>query len=63
MQRHAKSVGFHACSCFEFCGTDAKQVDALSELFVAWDDAVTSAEDALLQFEREKRERERLGLA
>jgi hypothetical protein len=38
------------------------QVDTLSELFVAWDDAITGAEDAIVQLEREKGERRRLGL-
>ncbi|KAF5328892.1 hypothetical protein D9611_014262 [Ephemerocybe angulata] len=40
----------------------ANSVDALSELFVAWDDAITGAEDSITQMEREKQERSRLGL-
>ncbi|KAG6879247.1 hypothetical protein C0992_004241 [Termitomyces sp. T32_za158] len=40
----------------------ATQVDTLSELFVAWDDAVTDVEDRLVRFEKEKSERRRLGL-
>ncbi|KAF5316752.1 hypothetical protein D9619_006485 [Psilocybe cf. subviscida] len=40
----------------------AAQVDLLSELFVAWDDALASAEDKLTRLEREKAERLRLGL-
>ncbi|KAJ2918616.1 hypothetical protein MD484_g1800, partial [Candolleomyces efflorescens] len=40
----------------------ATSVDTLSELFVAWDDAITGAEDAIVQLEREKGERRRLGL-
>ena len=40
----------------------ATSVDTLSELFVAWDDAVTGAEDAITQMEKEKKERSRLGL-
>jgi len=38
-------------------------VDTLSELFVAWDDTITEAEDKLARFERERAERHRLGLA
>ncbi|KAF8347903.1 hypothetical protein F5887DRAFT_1130843 [Amanita rubescens] len=38
------------------------QVDALSELFVAWDDTLTEAEDKISRLEREKAERLRLGL-
>ncbi|KAH6916016.1 hypothetical protein BKA70DRAFT_476541 [Coprinopsis sp. MPI-PUGE-AT-0042] len=40
----------------------AKSVDALSELFVAWDDALTVTEDSIAKMEKEKRERRRLGL-
>lgn len=40
----------------------AVYVDALSELFVAWDEAITGAESELLRNERERKERERLGL-
>jgi len=40
----------------------ATQVDALSELFVAWDDTVMDAEDKILRLERERLERQRLGL-
>ncbi|PPQ91890.1 hypothetical protein CVT25_000765 [Psilocybe cyanescens] len=36
-------------------------VDTLSELFVAWDDTLTEAEDKLTLMEREKAERLRLG--
>lgn len=38
------------------------QVDALSELFVAWDDTLTLAEDNVTKLERERDERRRLGL-
>ncbi|KAK2462708.1 hypothetical protein APHAL10511_005226 [Amanita phalloides] len=41
---------------------NATQVDALSELFVAWDDTLTEAEDKITRLEREKAERLRLGL-
>jgi hypothetical protein len=37
-------------------------VDALSELFVDWDETVTSAESAIKRLERQKEERQRLGL-
>ncbi|KAJ7446677.1 hypothetical protein FB451DRAFT_1412098 [Mycena latifolia] len=37
------------------------QVDALSELFVAWDDTVMDAEDKILRLERDRLERQRLG--
>ncbi|KAG6869238.1 hypothetical protein C0993_009103 [Termitomyces sp. T159_Od127] len=40
----------------------ATQVDTLSELFVAWDDAIADVEDRLGRFEKEKSERRRLGL-
>ncbi|EAU90447.2 hypothetical protein CC1G_00831 [Coprinopsis cinerea okayama7 len=40
----------------------ARSVDALSELFVSWDDALTMAEDSIIQIEKDKRERRRLGL-
>jgi len=40
----------------------ATQVDALSELFVAWDDTITVAEDKVTKLEREREERRRLGL-
>ncbi|KAF8635049.1 hypothetical protein AX15_000585 [Amanita polypyramis BW_CC] len=40
----------------------ATQVDALSELFVAWDDTLTEAEGKVTRLEREKAERLRLGL-
>ncbi|KAJ6591549.1 hypothetical protein DFH09DRAFT_907617 [Mycena vulgaris] len=39
----------------------ATQVDALSELFVAWDDTVVDAEDKILRLERDRLERQRLG--
>ncbi|KAJ3500653.1 hypothetical protein NLJ89_g9700 [Agrocybe chaxingu] len=41
----------------------ATYADTLSELFVAWDDAVTEAEDKLSRMERERTEKKRLGLA
>ncbi|PFH50264.1 hypothetical protein AMATHDRAFT_123746, partial [Amanita thiersii Skay4041] len=41
---------------------NAMQVDALSELFVAWDDTLTEAESKASRLEREKAERLRLGL-
>ncbi|KAF9047079.1 hypothetical protein BDZ89DRAFT_1058139, partial [Hymenopellis radicata] len=40
----------------------ATQIDALSELFVAWDDTLTEAEDKVSKSERERDERRRLGL-
>ncbi|KAJ7281496.1 hypothetical protein C8J57DRAFT_76989 [Mycena rebaudengoi] len=39
----------------------ATQVDALSELFVAWDETVMDAEDKILRLERDRLERQRLG--
>jgi len=39
----------------------ATHVDALSELFVAWDDTITEAEDKLAKLEREREERIRMG--
>jgi hypothetical protein len=38
------------------------QVDALSELFVEWNDALTLAEDKITALERERSEKQRLGL-
>lgn len=38
------------------------KVDTLSELFVAWDDTLSEAEDKLSRMEKEKAERLRLGL-
>lgn len=38
------------------------QVDALSELFVAWDDTLTDAEHKITKLEREQAERRRMGL-
>ncbi|KAF7309778.1 hypothetical protein MIND_00349700 [Mycena indigotica] len=40
----------------------ATQVDALSELFVVWDDTLVEAEDKILAFERDRQDRRRLGL-
>lgn len=40
----------------------ATYVDTLSELFVAWDDTISGAEDTFGKMEREKEERRRLGL-
>jgi len=37
------------------------KVDTLSELFVAWDDAITEAEDKVARLERDREERKRLG--
>ncbi|KAI6023909.1 hypothetical protein PISMIDRAFT_101289 [Pisolithus microcarpus 441] len=39
----------------------ATHVDALSELFVAWDDVLSGAESKLAQLERDKIEKQRLG--
>lgn len=39
----------------------ATKVDALSELFVAWNDVITDAEDRIGKTEREKKEQRRLG--
>ncbi|EIW79367.1 hypothetical protein CONPUDRAFT_167124 [Coniophora puteana RWD-64-598 SS2] len=36
-------------------------VDALSELFVAWDDLLTDTEDKVTRLERNRQERQRLG--
>ena len=60
MRKHAKSVSLGAKLCP--CVLIAFQVDALSELFVAWDDALTMTEDSIAQMEKEKHERRRLGL-
>jgi hypothetical protein len=38
------------------------KVDALSELFVAWDDTISDAEAKVLKLEREREEKRRLGL-
>ena len=38
------------------------QADALSELFVIWDDTVTEAEDKITKLERKREERRRMGL-
>jgi len=46
----------------ELMRNNATQVDALSELFVAWDDTLTEAENKVTRLEREKAERLRLGL-
>jgi len=40
----------------------ATHVDALSELFVLWDDTAMDAEDKILRLERDRLERQRLGL-
>lgn len=40
----------------------ATRIDALSELFVAWDDAITDAEVKVARLERERQERQRLGM-
>jgi hypothetical protein len=37
------------------------QVDALSELFVAWDDVLTETENKVIKLERDREERQRLG--
>lgn len=37
------------------------QVDALSELFVEWDDAITQAEDKVAKLERDREDRKRMG--
>lgn len=52
------------CLYEPFCFLDhsyESQVDTLSELFVAWDETLTEAEDKLSRLEREKAERFRLG--
>jgi hypothetical protein len=41
--------------------TDNFQVDVLSELFVAWNDVITEAEDRVNKAERKKEEQRRLG--
>ncbi|KAF7370602.1 hypothetical protein MSAN_00693000 [Mycena sanguinolenta] len=40
----------------------ATHVDALSELFVLWDDTIVDAEAKILRLERDRLERQRLGL-
>jgi hypothetical protein len=37
------------------------QVDALSELFVAWDDILAETENKVTKLERDREERQRLG--
>ena len=37
------------------------QVDALSELFVAWDDVLAETENKVTKLERDRQERQRLG--
>lgn len=37
------------------------KVDALSELFVAWDDTLKNAADEVAKLERDKAERSKLG--
>jgi hypothetical protein len=37
------------------------QVDALSELFVAWDDVLAETENKVTKLERDREERQRLG--
>lgn len=39
----------------------ATHVDALSELFVAWDDVLSGAESKVAQLERDKIEKQKLG--
>lgn len=39
----------------------ATHVDALSELFVSWDDTITVAENKVAKMERDREERQRLG--
>ncbi|KIJ25715.1 hypothetical protein M422DRAFT_193118 [Sphaerobolus stellatus SS14] len=39
----------------------ATKVDALSDLFVAWNDVITEAEDKVMRAEKEKKEKRRLG--
>lgn len=39
----------------------ATHVDALSELFVAWDDVLTETENKVIKLERDREERQRLG--
>lgn len=39
----------------------ATHVDALSELFVAWDDVLTETENKIIKLERDREERQRLG--
>jgi len=43
----------------EFASTS--QVSALSELFVAWDDAIREAERQVAKLERDQAERRKLG--
>jgi hypothetical protein len=39
------------------------QIDTLSELFVAWDDTISEADDKLSRMEKGKVEKMRLGLS
>ncbi|KAJ3827727.1 hypothetical protein EV361DRAFT_301287 [Lentinula raphanica] len=46
----------------EIMDTHMGYIDTLSDLFIAWDDALINAENLLLRKEKEKEERERIGL-
>lgn len=61
MDRHATQVSNALAQSATVCD-NAWQIDALSELFVAWDDTLTDAEDKVSKMERERAERNRLGL-
>jgi len=60
MQRHSTYVRQVLCACITI--SDILQVDTLSELFVAWDDTLTEAEEKVTIIERDKAEKARLGL-
>lgn len=67
-KRVARLMESHATQVRIFCGLPGvrsqplhSQVDALSELFVAWDDTVMDAEDKVMRLERDRLERQRLG--
>jgi hypothetical protein len=47
---------------WKLMGFQSQKVDALSELFVSWDDIVTDAEDKLAKLERQREAKRRMGL-
>ena len=62
---NANATALNLCRYFiAACVTlsDTLQVDTLSELFVAWDDTLTEAEEKVTIIERDKAEKARLGL-
>lgn len=51
-------VILNSCSLLN---ADDSKVDSLSELFVAWDDTITEAEDKVAKLERDREDRKRMG--